>query len=332
MAEEHTWREVPLIDGVREIDPNRWSLGPQVECRLIEHTPPEDALATWSDGEDTYVLLPKQDGATAAASTLIESDHPSTKVKLVNQGGSQGGVWRIGRDVFCRVHYWRPDVLDESVIIDYVKEHFPQIPVPEVIREWNNGDKCFFLTKRVPGQLVQDAWPALSAAQQDKLLTTIVDIIELLASKTSDRLEGLHGMPLPQPWLNPVPDAVQFDPPGPLTREECVSRFIGTKNHPPPPIDRFQFYHSGLGPNEIFVSADGELTGIIDWECAGFHPRFWVASLPSCSPHFDFNGKHAEGYVYEWRKGLIKKLQAKGYPALGDWYIEFVAQSRAKKN
>ena len=41
----------PLIESVRQTGPNCWSLGAKVECRLVEHMPPGEALATWSEGE-----------------------------------------------------------------------------------------------------------------------------------------------------------------------------------------------------------------------------------------------------------------------------------------
>ena len=306
----------PLIESVRQTGPNCWSLGTKVECRLVEHSPPEEALAAWSEGEHRYVLEEMKDDA--AASTLV--DDPSDKVKLVHTGGTEAAVWTIGSDVFCKVHYWKPDTIDEGDVIGFVKEHFPQVPVPDVVCSWNDSDRSFLLVKRVPGDTLQNSWAAFSTAQRDKVLTTVADMIDLLARRQSDTLQGLNGKPLPEPYLALTGFG---DTLGPLTREECLSRFTGTSNHPPPPVESFHFHHADLGPTNIMVSADGEVTGIIDWESGGFYPRFWIATKPHVSPAFDFCPELPEVNVYEWRRGLKGKLESKNYPALGHWYIEW---------
>lgn len=319
---------VPLIESVRQTGPNCWRLGAKVECRLVEHALPGDALATWSEGEHTYVLQEMKD--EAAVSTL--DDDPSDKVKLVHTGGTKAAVWTIGSDVFCKVHYWRQHRADESDIIGFVKQHFPQIPVPDVVYTWNESDRSFLLVKRVPGDTLQNSWAAFSTAQRDKLHTTIADMIDLLAQQKSDTLHGLNGKPLPEPYLaDKGPDNSGDDPLGPFTREECVSHFTGTANHPPPPVDTFHFHHADLGPTNIMVSADGDVTGIIDWESAGFYPRFWIATKPHVSPAFDFCPVLPDVDFYAWRKGLTKKLESKNYPALGHWFIEWMNAKNEQK-
>ena len=307
----------PIIESVRQTGPNCWSLGARMECRLVEHTLPDDAIATWSDGEHRYVLQETKD--EASASTLV--DDPSDKLKLVHTGGTEAAVWTIGTNVFCKVHYWGPESADESDIIHFVKEHFPQVPIPEVIYSWSHAGKSFLLVKRVPGDTLQDSWAAFSIAQRDKVLTTVADMIDLFARRESDVLQGLNGKRLAEPYLSV---ANKGAPLGPFTREECVSQFTRTANHPPPPIDTFHFYHADLGPTNIMVSADGEVTGIIDWESGGFYPRFWIATKTQVSPALDFCPELPKVGVHEWRNGLTRKLESKKYPAVGHWYIEWM--------
>ena len=306
----------PLIESVRQAGPNCWSLGAKMQCRLVEHALPRDALATWSEGEHRYVLQTKDE---TVASTLV--DDPSDKLKLVHAVGNGSAVWTIGNDVFCKVHYCNPNTACESDIIKFVKEHFPQVPVPDVVHSWIDSDRSFLLIKRVPGDTLQNSWAAFSTAQRDKVLTTVADMIDLLAQQQSNTLQGLSGKRLMEPYL--AMTCSGNNPLGPLTREECVSYFTGTSNHPPPDVENFHFHHSDLGPTNIMVSADGEVTGIIDWESGGFFPRFWIATKPHVSPAFDFCPELSEVDANEWRRGLKGKLESKGYPALGHWYLEW---------
>ncbi len=86
-----------------------------------------------------------------------------------------------------------------------------------------------------------------------------------------------------------------------------MSRFTGTSNHLPPPVESFHFHRSDLGSINIMISAGGEVMGILDWESAGFYPRFWIATKPHISPAFDFCPELPEVHVHEWRKGLRRE-------------------------
>ena len=57
----------------------------------------------------------------------------------------------------------------------------------------------------------------------------------------------------------------------------------------------FNFYHADLGPSNIMVSENGNVEGILDWESAGFYPRYWIVSKVA------------------WRDLLISMLRKEGF-------------------
>ena len=91
-----------------------------------------------------------------------------------------------------------------------------------------------------------------------------------------------------------------------------------------PALERvFHFYHPDLGPGNIIVS-NGSVAGIIDWEAAGYYPRFWIATKPSVSPGLDFCPPIAKFDDCEWRKRLRIKLEETwGFPQAFGWYMKW---------
>jgi hypothetical protein len=64
------------------------------------------------------------------------------------------------------------------------------------------------------------------------------------------------------------------------------------------------------------VSEEGNVEGILDWESAGFYPRFWIASKPMVSAGFYLNS--TKGTKREaWRDLLVSMLKKEGFePAI----------------
>lgn len=92
----------------------------------------------------------------------------------------------------------------------------------------------------------------------------------------------------------------------------------------------FHFYHPDLGPSNIIVSDDGSIAGIIDWEAAGFYPRFWIATKPAFSPGLDFDPPVAESEDFEWRKRLRAELENLGFPQAALWWKKWFLDGHAQ--
>ena len=304
---------LPLSQSIRQVDSTRWQIGSLV-CERIETTPPADAIAAWEEHSCMYIIRKIEDGRVAFAPSMESSD----ELKLVHKGGSLSAVWAIGRQAFCKVKAWNPAMESEDKTIAFVKKIAPQISTPEVIYTWTDQDRSFLILRRIEGSTLRDAWTSLSASQRDSAITTIALYCNILAQNTSQMLRSVSGKPVLEPYLAPPgSDLLGSD-----TYKECARYFTASSGECPTLGLVFHFYHPDLGPGNIIVS-DGRVAGIIDWEAAGYYPRFWIATKPSVSPGLDFCPSIAEFDDSEWRKRLRIELETWGYPQASEWYMKW---------
>lgn len=303
---------VPIRNSVVQISSSKWRLGCAFECDRLAELDDTCAAAAWKDGEYWYTIRP----ATSEQS-IDDTPANSGEVRLIHEGGTGSAVWALGNDAICKVHYWSTDTTSESKTINFVQERVPEVPVPEVIYSWVDGNRSFLVLKRVPGITLRDAWGTMSNIQQDFILAEVVHLCELLASVTSERLQNVYGGPVLEPYLaHSKNDSLE-----PLSVDESKVYFFREDLHPNPEIEeRFHLYHPDLGPGNILVF-NNKPAGIIDWESAGFYPRFWISTKPSVSPGLDFHPPIPGISDHEWRKRLRMELEDRGYPRFAEWFM-----------
>lgn len=73
----------------------------------------------------------------------------------------------------------------------------------------------------------------------------------------------------------------------------------------------FHHYHTGFGPTNIIVSDEGHINSVIDWESAGYLPRFHIGTKPCVSAGFSL--ADLKGEEWAWRLLLSKSLEQKGF-------------------
>ncbi|KAJ5561771.1 hypothetical protein N7461_000532 [Penicillium sp. DV-2018c] len=295
------------------MSPSTWRLGRSIKCERIAE-PDDTCAAAWKDGEYWYILRPATSEQTPHATSAN-----SHEVRLIHEGGTLSAVWAIGNNAICKVHPWSSDTTSESGTIKFVQKKAPQVPVPEVIHSWVDGNRSFLVLKRVPGITLRDAWGSMSAAEQDSILNEVVHFCDILACITSERLQNVSGGPVLEPYLaHSGNDSLE-----PLNVGESKLYFFREDLHPNPEIEeRFHFYHPDLGPGNILVY-NKRLSAIIDWECAGFYPRFWISTKPSVSRGLNFHPPIPGIDETEWRKRLRMKLEDRGYPRFAEWFMEW---------
>ncbi|KAJ5446744.1 hypothetical protein N7445_001565 [Penicillium cf. griseofulvum] len=304
---------VPIRNSVVQISHSTWRLGCTIECDRIAE-PDDTCAAAWKDGEYWYILRL----ATSEQPPDATPANPH-EVRLIHEGGTQSAVWAIGNNALCKVHHWSSDTTSESETIKFVQKKAPQVPVPEVVYSWVDGNRSFLVLKRAPGITLRDAWGTMSATQHDSILEEVVHMCDILASITSERLQNVYGGPVLEPYLaHSERDSLE-----PLSVCESKRYFFREDLHPNPEIEeRFLLYHPDLGPGNILVS-NQKLSAIIDWECAGFYPRFWISTKPSVSPGLNFHPPISGIDETEWRKRLRTKLEERGYPRFAEWFMEW---------
>ncbi len=321
----------PIRESVGQLTPDRWVLGSSKICERIKinestssEAPSNDdipacAIVTWHD--DGYIFYLRERAESDLAALASERDFGA--------GWAAGdfihsSVWNLSPGVFCKVSAWAEGTEVEGDTIGFVRTKFPSVPVPEVLsfwvdREWN---RSYLVMKRVPGKMLHCVWPVLSADQRKDLGVEVARYCALMATLTSFRFESPTGLGVetyvfqkrgggnPDPFWRP-----QIL--GPLSVsgfQEHLRKDREDLNYPLG--DCFHFYHPDLGPGNVFVSHDGKVSGIIDWQGAGFFPRFWIATIP-CYPGFSLDYESPEYGALtgpqEWTERLVYVLVDEGF-------------------
>lgn len=184
----------------------------------------------------------------------------------------------------------------EPAAIRFIRRQCPDIPVPEVLGTWEaadaSGDKIGYIAmSELRGSTLRDAWPMMSKDDQVSILEDLRAILAQLRriEVPKDAMIGAlaggtgvaadvraggteYGGPFHtesdfNEWLISLVD--------PDLRELFGSFYIDTiRNSLTTFMHRLRFAHGDLGMHNILVEG-GRITGIVDWEYAGWYPEHW---------------------------------------------------------
>jgi hypothetical protein len=279
----------------------------------------QDLLAQWPDGQGFLSLKKLVDAETVLSSAAGLETATQTEFHMIHGGGYSSAVWLIGKDTICKVKAKYANVCNEASIIAFVRDKLPSLPLPHVLYSHENpGENCTALfLQRLQGQTLRDAWDALTKEQREKMVEQVTGYCKLMAGLKSEMMAGINAKCLLEPYLYTSKDT----PLAPLTVAKTQSLFnkYTTERTTPPDVKGFHFYHADLGPGNIMVQ-DGAIVAIIDWESAGYYPRFWIATKPSVSPGLDFYPSIPGVFDHEWREMLKQRLIDNGYPWAAPWW------------
>jgi hypothetical protein len=294
-------------------------MGTAVTClkTKADATPPKTSLAFWLDGDYTIHLLPQHNY------TIGTNEHSQDKPdhKLIYQAGSGSAVWHIGNSTICKVHAWKEGLQLESETLAFIREHFPTIPIPEVLFSWvdESINRSFLIMTRIHARTLEVAWPSLSPQQRSNIAKEVARYTTLVATKTSSRFQTVSGRGVAKPWLM---QGYDFDGPihswfphtiGSFTAPELREHWTKISSIPPSFEDKFVLYHDDQCPTNILVSDDGDrVEAIIDWVNVAYVPRFWVATAPLTVGGFRFEIDDFER-SREWAVMLAEALERQGF-------------------
>lgn len=246
---------------------------------------------------------------------------------MVHQAGTSAGVWLLGNDTFCKVKGWTEGLEAESDTIKFVKTHCSGIPVPEVVFSWVDRDwfRSFTLIKRVSGKTLDQSWPSLSSTQRSEITQKIVEYCTKLARVTSSHYQTATGKGVSDRHLAPAaPDNHPSWKPlllPPMSRDD-FTQFLrqrtgdDVQDKIPSVGNNFLFFYADLGPSNIMISEDAQITGILDWELAGFFPKFWIPLKVGISAGYlldsDYVGTEKAART-AWALPLMDALKAAGF-------------------
>jgi hypothetical protein len=295
-----------------------------VKLSAKEAAPPSTVF-TWEDDESKFHLLPRDETLLA---TLGEGD---TTVDRIKESGAGSSVWEIGSQGICKVKGWREDRQLEAATIAFINKTCPSVPLPEVLYSWTDkpSDRVFLILKRVQGRTLADAWPHLSAVQRKNIATEVAQHCSVMAGMTSLRFESVDGLGLLEYWLMGKPPASNphWLPMilGPMSCVELKAYMARISSEPAPEFEEpLLFYHPDLGPTNVMVSDSGDkIAAIIDWESAGYYPKFWVATRPAASWAYRLEGTSTDAEKYEWRTLLVEALEMKEFSSAISVYTKW---------
>ena len=182
------------------------------------------------------------------------------------------------------------------------------LPVPRLVGEQstqNAGELCNIRMSFIEGQRLDKVWGGMTADEKldvCRQLRTILEVMQSTESKTGI-IGSCNG--------GPARDCRQYTDytGGPFTNEAEFNNFIldfvstiptGIRSALTKQIrtdHRIVFSHGDLVPHNIIIQG-GRITGLIDWEYAGWYPEYWdfVKFFERSTDHKDWRN-HAQ-YIF----------------------------------
>lgn len=196
------------------------------------------------------------------------------------------GIWNIGSDYILKelplIDPFGDDYIGtDAATTKFVREN-TAIPVVEEMVYWKDSNSHFFLMKRVAGESLEDAWPRLSRAEKQKYAREVIGYIAELRTHKAASPQTVEGGPVRDKllgstetsvmtiedkdswWARVAQGFVKFD-------STWIENF--TSRYPKKPA-QYVLTHGDLNTGNIMIH-DGHVSGIIDWEHAGYFPDWW---------------------------------------------------------
>lgn len=196
----------------------------------------------------------------------------------------------------------------------------PTPRVHEIKETGKNVDGADEVTIRmdfVEGQTLEKVWPTLSVEEKRDYCRQLRGILERMrqAEWPGTLIGSCDGRVVFDPRLYGVKVGEPFH-----TEEELNKFILDVHDMTPPPIrdtlakhqrtdHRIVFTHGDLHQGNIMVK-DGKITGLLDWEFAGWYPEYWdyVKFCNSSGGHRDWKEYTKEIFPKAYDKELLFHL------------------------
>ncbi|KAJ5796421.1 uncharacterized protein N7518_004961 [Penicillium psychrosexuale] len=201
-------------------------------------------------------------------------------------------VVRLGDNLVVKSGHLRPQ---EGEALRFIAAN-TTIPVPKVhdIR-WKDGKVVALVMDYIPGKRLDEAWKTLDSSQKLSIAKELRSYMNQLRELKGDYI-GAVGRG------KAISRNISCIEGGPFDTEQEFNEFIlGDIVDIAPDVLRHYakfalmdnheivFTHSDFAPRNILVE-DGRVTGIIDWEYAGWYPAYWeyYLALRHLRPMYDW--------------------------------------------
>lgn len=178
--------------------------------------------------------------------------------------------------------------LVEAEAMKLVSQH-TSVPVPEVLFKSFGPDYGNINMTLIPGIPLEKTWDKLDDETKGSVCRQIWDLIlEIRTIQPPVELKGLFQCAADgSPTRDPLIEDLQ-EPARPLTsdselRDRIYERYLhfGGRRFESqlpdmlPRSDTSVFTHGDIAPHNIMVDEQNKITGILDWEYAGWYPDYW---------------------------------------------------------
>ncbi|PYI31595.1 kinase-like protein [Aspergillus indologenus CBS 114.80] len=197
-------------------------------------------------------------------------------------GVSDRGVWSLGSNMILKERLDTAPNFEARNI--RLLEQETSIPRPTIIEDWvEENQRSFILMRRVRGEPLSRLWKDMSPDQRESIARQTAECLMQLRKLQSPQMHSVEGQPLYSAFLFRNGYGL---PHGPLASDDelWAEMDLALKDitedarlrlrERMPPATPYTFTHGDLTYVNIMVQ-DGRLTGILDWEAAGYFPVWW---------------------------------------------------------
>lgn len=225
------------------------------------------------------------------------------------------------------IKYGKRVDLAEAATLEYVRMH-TCVPVPRVHCAFTHRENTYIVMQKLPGEKLSYGWRARSSESQQRILDqlkTMVDELRSLKSPHGTAVANVDGGSLTDPRLPgldlvyPVKTSWRF---GPFEDIKDFHRWLRRPAEEVQPGHHAEinelitmhettewglpvFTHGDLSSLNVLVEGD-KVTGIVDWEIAGWYPSYWEYTT---AKQVNFRNEFWEEYIEKFIEPKPKELR-----------------------
>lgn len=197
------------------------------------------------------------------------------------------------------------------------------IPVPKIYCAFTHNGWTYIMMRRLGGECLAYSWKSRSAESQAKILQQLKEMIDGMRriAPPSPAVANIDGGRL---WDCRLPGSTLTF--GPFDNVDCFHHYLrgginSQSTHYPMAVNELVQLHTREWPQPVFthgdlsslnILAEGDIiTGIVDWETAGWYPHYWEYTT-ACQVNFrnTFWREEIDKFLDPWPEELrMEKLR-----------------------